>query len=115
MLHLVLQAKPHDRRYRFIAVADRVDEACHLLVDVSAIFLCLGYGRPGTRAALRPFDARAKSFVIGIEIEKKILAVSSVTRLKFLEHRLKKPGRMTDVPARRRHKLSRLDHIVFDL
>src|SRR4051812_46863551 len=79
-----------------------------------SILLCLGHRRPRTSAPLRPLNARAKSFVVGIEVEKKIFAVSLVIRLILLQYRFEKPRRMPDVPARRRHELGGLDYVIFD-
>jgi hypothetical protein len=117
MLHLVLKPEPYDSRNLIFIITRRdfFDEAHRVFIDVRAIFSRLSHSRPRTRPALRPLNARTKSFVVGIEIEKKIFAVSFVSRLEFLQHRLEEPRRVADVPARRRHELRRLNHVVFDL
>src|SRR5437879_8358847 len=80
-----------------------------------AIFLRLGHCWSRTRAALWPFNARAKTFVVRIEVKEKLVGVSLVSGLKFLQDSFKEPRSVTDVPARRRHELRSLNHVVFDL
>src|SRR5580765_2583650 len=79
-----------------------------------AIFLRFSHRRSRTRAALRPLNPRTKTFVIRIEEEKKIFAVSFVSRLIFLQYGFKEPRGVADVPARRRHELRCLNYVVFD-
>ena len=45
----------------------------HLLVDVRAILPGLSHSGARARAALGPFDAGAETFVIRIEVEKKLV------------------------------------------
>src|SRR5262245_17698137 len=75
-----------------------------------------GFSNRGSRAgaALRPLNPRPEPFVVGIEEEKKIFAVGLVARLKVLQDSFEEPGRVADVPARRRHELGGLNYVVFD-
>src|SRR2546423_14827765 len=80
-----------------------------------AIPFRLGYSRSRTCPAFRPLDARTETFVVRIEVKEKIVRVSLVSRLELLQHGFEEPRSVTDVPARRRHELRGLNHIVFDL
>src|SRR6266508_2743308 len=75
MLHLVFEAEAHNAADRFgiIAIIDLIDESQHHFVDVRAIFFRFGDGWPRARAAFWPFNARAESFVVRIEVEKKLV------------------------------------------
>src|SRR5687768_15156129 len=66
------------------------------------------------RSALGPLDALAESFVIRVEVEKKLIRIDAVTGLVCLQHCFEEPRGVSDVPSRRTHEVSRLDHVVFD-
>src|SRR5215217_9135891 len=66
------------------------------------------------RSALRTLDSLAKSFVIRVEVKKVILGIDTIAGLVCLQDGFKKPGGMTDVPARRTHEVSRLYDVVLN-
>src|SRR6266851_6847710 len=115
MLHLVLEAQPHDpeNRVRIITFRELLDESRHLFIDVLAIRYGFLHRWPRARAALWSLNARAESLVIRIEVEKKFVRVGLVTRLELLQHSFKEPGGVADVPSRRAHELGGLHYIVF--
>src|SRR6185295_13571795 len=80
-----------------------------------AISNCLFHRWPRFRAALRPFNTRPKTFVVGVEVEEKLLRVNLISGFIGLQQRFKEPRGVTDVPAWWAHELCRLDYIVFYL
>ena len=117
MLHLVFKTEPYDRENRFCIFTslNTLDESRHVLIDMRAIMPRLFHSRTRARATLRSRHARTEPFVIRVEVKEKLVRVSLVSRLIGLQHRLKKPGCVTNVPTRRTHELRGLNDIVFDL
>src|SRR5688572_16589541 len=100
---------------RIISIRNALDEPFYLLVDVRAIFFRFSDRRPRASTPLRPFDARAESFVVRIKEEEKIFRVWFVARLIIPQDGFEEPRRVADVPAGRTHELSRLNYVVFNL
>src|ERR1043165_3512703 len=103
MLHLVLESEPNDAADFIGVTASRklLDKPRHLLIDVRAILSGFCHSGTRTRAALRPLNPWSEPFVVRIEEEKKIFRVVLVSCLAFLQHRFKKPARVSYMPARR--------------
>src|ERR1043165_923568 len=116
MLHLVLKTEPDDPGdlFRVAAMGKLIDERQHLFIDMRAIFSGFRHRWPRTSTALWPLNPRSETLVVRIEEEEKVFAVRPITRLKFLQHRFEEPRSVADMPARRRHKLGRLDYVVFN-
>src|ERR1700686_1223267 len=117
MLHFVLESETPDRQncFRIIAGRNLFEKSRHLFVNMLPVSASFAHSWPRTRAALGSLNPRAKSFVIRIEVEKKLFGVDLVIRLILLQHGFKEPGGVADVPARRAHELGGLNDIVFDL
>src|SRR5438876_9671713 len=117
MLHLMFKTESHNRKDRLgiIAIRHTFNKSRHLVIDVRAVAAGFGNRRPRASPAFRSRHAGTKSFVIRVEVKEKFVRVSLVSRLIFLQHCLKKPGRVTDVPARWTHEFRGLDYVVFNL
>src|SRR5882724_13041947 len=103
MLHLVLKPESDERTncLRGWLVADRIQKLEHLFIDVIPIRYCLLNRRTRFGAAFGALDARTKAFIVRVEVKEKLLRINTVTCQVGLQHSLKKPRRVPDVPARR--------------
>src|SRR6266446_5866831 len=74
MLHLVFKTESHNRKDRLstIAIRQTFNESRHLFIDVGAIPQSLFHRWPRTCATFRSRHARPKSFVIRVEVKKKV-------------------------------------------
>src|SRR6266851_266096 len=117
MLHFMFETKPDEGMncFRGWSVADRIQKLEHLFIYVIPISDCLLDCRARFGTAFGPLDARAKSFVVGIEVEEKLVRINFVTCQVSPQHSLEKPRCVADMPARRTHEVSRLNYVVFNL
>src|SRR6478672_769923 len=74
---------------------------------------CRFHRRTRLSSALRSLYTRPKTFVIRIEVVKKIFGIDSITWFVCLQNSFEKPGSVTDVPAWRAHEIGRLNYVVF--
>ncbi len=72
-------------------VVGRVQEPQHLLIYMSAIRGRIFNRGPRLRATPGALDTRTEAFVIGIEVEEKVVGISPVPRQVSSQHSLKKP------------------------
>ena len=72
MLHLVLEPEPNDRNnlFRIVSRIQKLDTSARRYARDSD---CGFDSRTRAGAALRPFNARAKTFVVRIEVEEKLV------------------------------------------
>src|SRR6266480_2929270 len=101
MLHLVLEAEPDklQDRLRLRMDVEVPKKAQHLFLDVIAIRYCLSHRRPRSGTTLGPRYPFTKPLIIRIEVKQVVFGIDFVAGLMSLQHRLKKPGSVPDVPA----------------
>src|SRR5882724_12965910 len=117
MLHLVLEAKPHEQQKRggFRTIVSPAQELEHRFVDPSSISERVLDRGPRASAAFVALDSSTEALIVGVEVEKILFRINLVAWQVILQQELEEPRGVSDVPTRRTHVRSSLHNVVFDL